>query len=473
MPKNLIIVHLESISNVIFWQYRSEMENLWNIWENSFSYSRFYAAATSTVMSRNMVMFGASSVYDGARLYELAMDWNSPDNRENGWKHLFNDLYLAGYGMPNAINYATEAFNTNETTVMPSYVRGPQQENVLPHVWTALNQYKEAAKPFWFRLTLFVSHMTFLDSVKDRAESFSDRFRHGYKRLDQAVGRFMRMLEDLELLDNTVVVFYGDHGDELWSHGLYTGWCHAITPYASQCWTPLFILESDTSPGTSDKIMSSIDLRKTLLHRILPDYNPADQVFTEDNLKDYATIFGGGFSVRPGMSPPPVSETEFHGIDVASETRELAFSQNLYALQEERTDISKSLVKGYAVTDGVYRVTVTSGGGDPDKGGLEYFCDTVDPESHRNLLDFFTLDSDGDIREFNPPPEATSRDFTLAFNPEAVRHLTDTYHRLKSALHTFVRRKEEAAKLRPGACEPWFTMAEGDFRQARKRLDRD
>jgi hypothetical protein len=330
-------------------------------------------------------------------------------------------------------------------------------------------------KPFHFRHICGVTHITYQDRVKEKATSFSERFRLGYVRLDSSVRQFLAILTEMDLLRNSVIVFYGDHGDELWSHVLNGGWCHVVTPYASQCWTPLFIYDADCKPGSTNQLASMIDLKETLIKRILPDFIPEECHFTTPwkNRDGDEPPFPTPSSQYPAEgSLPPFRDSPFCGIDLARETREFAFSQNLFALQDEFNDAAKALIKGYAVTDGIYRVTVTSGGHDPRDGGLEFFCDPVDPTNSRNLLDFFKLDSNGDIEKFYPPPEAVNRDFALSFNPEAVENLTATFQKLKQALYDYVNSKEEEAK-KHSYPNQGHTLDKSAFKHSRRKPYKD
>lgn len=475
MPKNLVLVHLESISNTILWQYRSELETLWRIRRQSYVFNRFYTAATSSAMSMMQLAMGSSGVYDGVSYFSQTRTTEYPEFARSGWKTIFGDLFFAGYGRSDRVYYASENFDSKDVVRILHSVMAPTQAEMLPIARSALAQAKADGKPFFFHFVPYVTHITHADHVKETAKSFSDRFRIAYLRLDEAVARLMAMLVEFKLLDNTIVVFYGDHGDELWSHGLWKGWCHATTPYASQCWTPLFIYDKDRKPESTDKIASMIDLRETLVKMLLPDFDPAkhrlNAEWKNSAGEPWYMFRSPEFPAEGTLSPH--KESPFNGIDLFRESRDLAFSQNLFALQLERLDRSKALVKGYAVTDGVYRVTVTSGGGDERNGGVEFFCDKVDPTNSRNLLDFFKLDADGDIREFYPPPDAVDDDFAAVFNPEAVAHLKETFNRLKKTLRQYVRDKEERAKTRPGSAPPWHTMSESAFKHALKKPYKD
>ena len=80
--------------------------------------------------------------------------------------------------------------------------------------------------------------------------------------IDAGVGRIVQKLEQLGILDQTVIIFTSDHGDMQGSHGMK----NKCLPYEKSCGIPLII----SAPGgnknvISDALVSSIDLYPTCL----------------------------------------------------------------------------------------------------------------------------------------------------------------------------------------------------------------
>ena len=469
MRKNLIFLHLESISNTILWQYRAELATIWQLMNQSFRYTRFFSSSVSTDTVLDELLFGASDAYDGAPLYAERNDLTNPALRNNlKMTSLSLFSFIERYGYFNFVEYPW--CNGIETG---THLYHPDLNYVVSRMKEKMRRSAAYDVPFMFHFRVCVSHMAYDDPVKIQAKTFSERFKLGYLRQDQAVQMALAAIAELGLLEKSIIVCYGDHGDELWSHGLNKGYCHATIPYGSLCWVPLFIYEHGCPPGESDRLISTIDLRESLIRRLVPDFDP-----TAFQLSNPMKNRWGGTVPLPPEWPdsghlPSFRESPFNGIDALNETRELAFTQNLFALQLEYSDLEQGLTKGYSVTDGTYRVVVSSGGRNTKNGGVEFFCDLLDPFNSRNLLDFFKLDLKGEIIEFYPPAEASSREFSLMFNSEAVEHLKKTYSRLKAALHEYVRSKEEKASRFIGD-RKHHVMPEYVFRHSRKRqlLDR-
>lgn len=103
---------------------------------------------------------------------------------------------------------------------------------------------------------------------KENDASFQERMairRHYIARTDLAVGRILQALEDLELNDNTVVIFTSDHGSMWGAHGLRGKW----NMYEESIRVPLIIrdprLPATLRRGVRNQMALSIDLAPTML----------------------------------------------------------------------------------------------------------------------------------------------------------------------------------------------------------------
>lgn len=443
IKKNVLIIHLESISNTILWQYRAELGTAWRLMQMSRRFTRFYSSATSTIMAYNGMLDGASDLFDSLPNFSQPL----PPERHLffGHNNLFGALHHKyGYHLfYHQINYYIPPRGRDQGGMSRNT---HSKEEFIELTRLAIQDAQREGKPFCGALMNLIPHMAMDDEAKQGAKTFSDRFRQGYLSADALLNRALALLVELGVWENTLIVCYGDHGDEMWSHGLTRGYSHGFAPYASLTWTPCFFFDNGRDAGDDDRLMSMIDLKHVILGRLL-----GDSVSGEE-LASYR-------------------HSAFSGMDVGREKRDLAFSQNLYALQLEYGDLEEGMTKNYAVTDGVYRLVAASGGKRPKDGGLELYYDRLDPANSRNLLDFFVLNSSGEIAAFSPPPEAVDEDFALAFNPEAVAHMIASFHRLRKALYQYVREKE--AKAMKERCSEAHVMPESAFLHARKRLRRD
>ena len=80
--------------------------------------------------------------------------------------------------------------------------------------------------------------------------------------VDHGVGQLMKQLDDLDIRDNTIVVFTSDHGDMMGDHGLFLkGFMH----YRGTLQVPMVISAPSLAPSRTQGLASSLDLAPTLL----------------------------------------------------------------------------------------------------------------------------------------------------------------------------------------------------------------
>lgn len=426
--KNLVLFHLESISNTILWQYRVELDTIWRLMQSSRSFTRFDVTATSTYMSVVSIITGDTSTNDTMTRYKFV----DPFFASGG--NVITDLEKRGYAHARFYYDALNLEPVSQNTVISRSV-----EHVFSQVNAFLRECREKKQNFFLGFYDYITHMTYEDQRKFTAKTFSERFRIAYQLLNATTGEVLKALTQHGLWEDTVVACYGDHGDELWSHSFKNGRCHTIDPYASATRVPFFVYDHNAHRGFDDSVLSATDVRSTLMQTVFPD-DPA--------------------------AAGPVS-----GFDVIEKRDGFSFAQTLYALQGEYNDPEKSITKGYAVTDGILRLVVGSGGCEPADAGMELFYDRHDPTNSRNLLDFYTLDEEGDIVGLADTGLAADSEMAFALNEEETAYLRERLKVLRQELRGWVRAKEtRALESEP---EEYYLMPEEAFRTARKRIRSD
>lgn len=407
-----MVIHLESISRTNLWQYRNELGTVWRLMSAALQFRRFMASATSTEMCIEDFGAGDSSYLD-ASPYFRALRGFRRSTRE--YSFLEQELLTKGY---RTLHFLSSPYSPSENTDTSDYVQinHPDTRLVCNLAERHLERARAEGRPFYLYLWDDSSHLAYPSPGKNSAESVAERLRRAYAMIDATLNRMLAALMRLNLWNDTIIIGFGDHGDEAWSHGLNRGYCHSIAPYSSLVWTPMFMHNPELfEPGITDRLAGMVDLKETILGMVFPDDSP-----------------------RPRATP-------FAGINLFHESREFAFSQNMYTLQREYTDPERGMVKGYSVSDGNYRLVIHSGGGDPSNGGMELYCEQADPANSLNLLKFFRLGRDGMIRSFSPPQDAVASHFVHVFQPLRVESLIDAFNRLRPALREFIKEKEEWA----------------------------
>ncbi len=122
----------------------------------------------------------------------------------------------------------------------------------------AISRIKESKKPFFAFIHLWDTHFPFPNTkfegsgVNDEAEiladiknekqrayvknrmdaaklysvkDINDKYDETIRVIDKEVGRFYDFLGEQKLLDNTIIVILGDHGDQIHEHGIYFSHC--------------------------------------------------------------------------------------------------------------------------------------------------------------------------------------------------------------------------------------------------------
>ena len=107
-----------------------------------------------------------------------------------------------------------------------------------------------------------------------------NRYINAVHHLDSQFGQIFSYLKEHQLLDNTIVVLLGDHGEEFMEHGY---WGHNSTFVDQQIRTPLVIWVPGQKARVSDQMTSHMDVVPTLMP-LLGVSNPSSDFATGYNL---------------------------------------------------------------------------------------------------------------------------------------------------------------------------------------------
>ena len=419
MPKNLVIIPMEGVSQLHFWNYREAMPTLWQMSERAVMFKRFYSTSTSAFQSFCDFAHGDSSELDHNFSYPSAKGCLLGQAR-----NFFSIMRENGYSV----------LGLQHGETRPPYIKdnflGAWPDNCGEFEWhdrydpffnrahKHIEESKNAGNPFLLYISDRASTVADNCMEKQDARLLHERFAKGYTLLDCTVRAVMEKLAQLTLLDDTIVVAFGPYGMDPWKHGLFGGRTKSIAPYADVCWTPLFLYNNNRDAKLVDNLVCSIDLKPTLLGLLFP---------------------GQAQDGRGGV---------FSGVNVLEKVRDVVFTQNLFALERENEGPARGITKSYGVTDGDQRLVVSSSGGIAGEGGMEFYYDPRDATNSRNLLDFFKLDKDGKLTSFGHP-RAIHPHFALAWQahqPERlIQSVVESYNAMRDVLKRLVLTKEEKA----------------------------
>ena len=103
----------------------------------------------------------------------------------------------------------------------------------------------------------YADKVDYLRLGAEHAGEIKNRYRNSCVTLDAFLGQVFAVLEEKKLLDNTIVVVVGDHGEEFFEHGRLG---HNSDFTREQIRTPLLLHIPGVKPGIYEKMSSHIDI---------------------------------------------------------------------------------------------------------------------------------------------------------------------------------------------------------------------
>lgn len=153
----------------------------------------------------------------------------------------------------------------------------------------------------------------FKDIGKDHALQIRNRYKNSVHYEDHLIGRIISALKKERLLDNTVVLITGDHGEEFYENG-YFGHTSSFNDYQTKT---VFVLHvPGSAPDFITKKTSHVDLVPTLM-TLLGCVSPVN---------DYSQ----GISLLSDQNHQYVSSASWDTAAVMDDEFEISFSTNLY-----------------------------------------------------------------------------------------------------------------------------------------------
>lgn len=335
--KNLLLIHLESLNMYYYKLHQHLFPNINKIMARATSFEKFYSTATSTIMAVTDLVYG--TIYKDEKNASI-----SDKYQKTKYTSLFDILNSDGYAVSGLM--CPEDDDSKKMQNMRMFGKDICVQSYTDYdvFMEEIVQVLNGEEPFAAYLLNYVSHVSFKKKGQYYNNSF-DAWLDSYRELDRWVGILWDTLERNKKLENTLIVMYGDHGDDFWGHRLHNGLTHAIEPYAQMIHTPLAIY----APGSN--------LEKECLDLI---------VMTDLKRIILQLLYKNTYEKKD---------------------RQFAFARNMYANQKLKV---YSFGKGYAVTDGIYLLLVSI-------RGLELYNIIMDPFNTCNLLEFFMIDEESHI----------------------------------------------------------------------------
>ena len=161
-------------------------------------------------------------------------------------------------------------------------------DGVVPENWTqALDEEGRPAlhSEGMEATALFLGH---IPPELKRWQRFNDYYLNCMKEVDRKIARLLEEVDDLGLLDETVIIFTSDHGEMGGAHGLRSKTGNA---YEDTVHVPLVIYTPGGAEGAScDAITSHVDIAPTLLGLSGASPNAVDRITQSLPGKDFSEL---------------------------------------------------------------------------------------------------------------------------------------------------------------------------------------
>ncbi len=129
------------------------------------------------------------------------------------------------------------------------------------------------------------------EKLRPYADQLHNRYKNSSHWIDVQLGRIISMLEGDGLLDNTIVIITGDHGEEFMENGF---WGHNSSFVEQQIITPLVVWIPGRKPAVIERTTSHMDIAVTLMQALgaankTSDYALGRNLFDADP-RDYIMV---------------------------------------------------------------------------------------------------------------------------------------------------------------------------------------
>lgn len=307
--KNVIVIMLESVGELFI--NEELFPNFYKLYSEGWRWVNNYSPRNSCATGNNEMsgMVSLYTIYNSctANNYKNNTYFTSIFNKfkESGYSTSSMHNYTEGYyrrskihaNMGSEIYYGVQDLGIDYSN---EYKEWPSDEEFM-EVATNILLSKDDNKPFMSWLTTVTSHQPYgvsseygdlyLEKFKDLDLSTDvKRYYSKLTVLDNALGLLMEKLEKAGVLDDTVIVLYGDH----YPYGISKPHLNEVLDYNLDDYeaerTPFVIYNSEIEAKTFNDYTSYINILPTLANLFDLDYDPRLYMGTDLLSEDYESL---------------------------------------------------------------------------------------------------------------------------------------------------------------------------------------
>lgn len=143
----------------------------------------------------------------------------------------------------------------------PSYAFNYAERKAEKVILAALG-WLQKQKYEWFSwIHLWDPHVPYLPPEPFKSKFNDDLYSGEVAYIDSELGKIFDYLERNDLMETTLIILTGDHGESLGEHGELT---HSYFAYNSTLWVPLIIVGPGVNAGRTDEYVAHIDIFPTI-----------------------------------------------------------------------------------------------------------------------------------------------------------------------------------------------------------------
>ncbi len=269
------------------------MPNTWEFAQKTQRFTEHYSGGNGTRMGMFSQFYGLYGGYWFDFLYAHRPPMLVDLIKKNGYT--MKAYTSSRFSYP---EFDKTIFASLEDSQLQSYTEGAGWERDRKNVTDMLEYIRTAQSPFFSFMFFESAHANYYfpdESVirEDYIDDFNyltvdieaniERIRNRYinatHHLDSQLGRVYAQLEAQGLLENTIVVVTGDHGEEFMEKGR---WGHNSTFVQEQIRVPMLIHIPGREPGVTSVMTSHLDMPATILAALGTALDPASYSFGRD-----------------------------------------------------------------------------------------------------------------------------------------------------------------------------------------------